>query len=116
MLSSQVLRSINVLGLPAFAVPFGNEAGTKMSFTYYLAVDSDGIVSTCIHQHQTVASAVACITWAGGYVVGVEDGIMRALTDAEEAEFQSAMYGRASVSILDPASVYWLEHLLRSRR
>lgn len=88
-----------------------------MSVTYYRAVDADDqIVFECIHEHQTVASAVACITWAGGYVVGVEDGIMRALTGAEEAEFQSAMYGRTSTSKLDPASVYWLERLLRSRR
>lgn len=87
-----------------------------MSFTYYLAVDADDrIVFACIHQHQTVTSAVACIAWAGGYVVGVEDGIMRALTDAEEWEFQSAMYGRTSTSKLDPGSVYWLERLLRSR-
>ena len=88
-----------------------------MSVTYYRAVDAaDQIVCECIHEHQTVASAVACITWAGGYVVGVEDGIMRGLTDAEEAEFQSAMYGRASKSKLGPASAYWLERLLRSRR
>ena len=30
---------------------------------------------------------------AGGYVVAVENGILRALTDAEEDEFQEAMYG-----------------------
>jgi hypothetical protein len=46
----------------------------------------------CWHEHKTVAEAASCIPCAGGYVVGVESGVMRSLTAEEEAEFQRAHY------------------------
>jgi hypothetical protein len=65
-----------------------------MSSTFYFSAWTDsGCLLGCEHEHQTVTSAAACISCAGGYVVAVENGTLRALTDAEEAEFQHAMYG-----------------------
>ncbi|MGA8490342.1 MAG: hypothetical protein WB711_07970 [Terriglobales bacterium] len=65
-----------------------------MSSTFYFAAWTDsGCLLGCDHEHQTVTSAVACITCAGGYVVAAEKSVLRALTDAEEEEFQRAMYG-----------------------
>lgn len=65
-----------------------------MKNIYYLAADSEGeCLITCDHEHQTVIAATACISSTGGYVVGFENGAIRALTDVEEAEFQDAMYG-----------------------
>jgi hypothetical protein len=65
-----------------------------MSSTFYFSAWTDsGCLLRCEHEHQTVTSAAACISCAGGYVVAVENGTLRALTDAEEAEFQYAMYG-----------------------
>ena len=56
-------------------------------------------VTACFHDHQTIHSAAACIHSAGGYVVAVEYGVLRALSDAEEVEFQKAMRGRALPSV-----------------
>jgi hypothetical protein len=65
-----------------------------MRSTFYFAAWTDsGCLLGCDHEHQTVTSAVACITCAGGYVIAVEKGVLRGMTDAEEAEFQHAMYG-----------------------
>jgi hypothetical protein len=65
-----------------------------MRSTFYFAAWTDsGCLLGCDHEHPTVASAVACITFAGGYVIAVEKNELRALTDAEEEEFQHAMYG-----------------------
>jgi hypothetical protein len=65
-----------------------------MRSTFYFAAWTDsGCLLGCDHQHQTVTSAVPCISCAGGYVIAVEKGVLRAMTDAEEAEFQHAMYG-----------------------
>lgn len=50
-------------------------------------------ISACSHDHQTVCSAVACISCADGYVVAFDDGVLRALSDLEEMEFQEAMRG-----------------------
>jgi len=36
--------------------------------------------------------ADSCIPCAGGYVVGVENGVMRSLTAEEEAEFERVHY------------------------
>ena len=63
------------------------------SIFYFAAWTDGGCLLGCGHEHQTVTSAVACITCAGGYVIAVEKRGLRALTDAEEAEFQDAMYG-----------------------
>ncbi len=62
---------------------------------YYVAVhwDSDCMCG-CPHKHKNITTATACISEAGGYVVAVRRGKTRQLTDAEEAEFQKAMYGR----------------------
>lgn len=60
---------------------------------YYATVENDHPQIGCCHIHRTVCSATACISSAGAYVVAVENGILRALTDAEEVEFQIAKYG-----------------------
>jgi len=65
-----------------------------MRSTFYFAAWTDsGCLLGCDHEHQTVTSAEACISHAGGYVIAVEKGVLRALTDAEEAEFQNVRYG-----------------------
>jgi hypothetical protein len=65
-----------------------------MSSTFYFSAWADsGCLLGCSHEHQTVPAAVACISCTGGYVIAVEKGVLRALTDAEEVEFQKAMYG-----------------------
>ena len=65
-----------------------------MSSTFYFSAWTDsGCLLGCPHEHPTVTSAVACIACAGGYVIAVEKGVLRALTDVEEVEFQKAMYG-----------------------
>lgn len=71
--------------------------GPSMNATSYYAAyaESRYAVAACFHDHQTVYSAAACIHSAGGYVVAVEDGVLRALSGTEEVEFQKAMRGRA---------------------
>jgi hypothetical protein len=70
-----------------------------MSSTFYFSAWTDsGCLLGCPHEHPTVASAVACISCAGGYVIAVEKGVLRALTDVEELEFQEAMYGSKAKS------------------
>jgi hypothetical protein len=67
-----------------------------MNATSYHAAyaESRYSVTACFHDHQTVYSAAACIHSADGYVVAVEDGVLRALSNTEEMEFQKAMRGR----------------------
>jgi len=85
-----------------------------MALYYFAAWSDGGCLLGCSHQHQTIASAVPCITSAGGYVIAVEDGELRELTRKEEAEFQYAVYGvkaeeqrrRANVVPMLPAK--WL--------
>ena len=68
--------------------------GRSMASLYYLAAGTDsGSLISCEHEHETIASAVACLSKAGGYVVAVENGEVRVLDNCEEAEFQYAMYG-----------------------
>ena len=68
--------------------------GEKMPSLYYFAAWTDsGCLLGCDHQHQIVMSATFCIACAGGYVVAVENGELRALEDEEEAEFQRALRG-----------------------
>jgi hypothetical protein len=65
-----------------------------MSSTFYFSAWTDsGCLLGCPHEHPTVTSAVACISCAGGYVIAVEKGVLRALTDVEEVELKKAMYG-----------------------
>jgi hypothetical protein len=62
-----------------------------MSSMYYFAAWTDsGFLLGCSHEHETIAKADACIPCAGGYVVAVENGVMRSLTAEEESEFQRA--------------------------
>jgi hypothetical protein len=50
-----------------------------MALAYFAAwTDSGCLLGCCSHQHQTIASAAACIASAGGYVIAVEDGELRA--------------------------------------
>jgi hypothetical protein len=67
----------------------------KKNNTYYFAAWTDSeCLFGCEHCHSTVLSAVACTTPdAGGYVVAVENGKLRALNEAEEVEFQRYKYG-----------------------
>ena len=65
-----------------------------MKKTYYFAAwTNSDCLDGCDHEHKTVSSAAACIATAGGYVVAVVKGRLRELNDAEEMEFQHAMYG-----------------------
>jgi hypothetical protein len=64
-----------------------------MKSTYYPAAWTDsGFFLGCPHEHETIVEADSCIPCAGGYVVGVENGVMRSLTAEEEAEFQRVHY------------------------
>ncbi|HEX6505322.1 MAG TPA: hypothetical protein VF011_18915 [Terriglobales bacterium] len=63
------------------------------SLYYFAAWTDSGCVLGCDHQHETVISAVACCAPAGAYVIAVENGDLRELNEAEESEFQHAMYG-----------------------
>lgn len=69
-------------------------SGLKMNRErYFVAVDLDHL-QTCNHRHVNVTTATACIWEAGGYVLALSEGIYQGLTEAEEAEFLRAMYGR----------------------
>lgn len=60
---------------------------------YYSAAWTDsGFLLGCSHEHETIVEADSCIPCAGGYVVGVENGVMRSLTAEEEAEWQRVHY------------------------
>ena len=61
---------------------------------YFSAWTDSNCLCGCEHQHNTVASAVACnAPHAGGYVVAVERGQLRELNEQEETEFQRTKYG-----------------------
>jgi hypothetical protein len=85
-----------------------------MALYYFAAWTDSGCLLGCEHQHETVISAVACSApVAGGYVIAVEDDVLRALDDQEEAEFQHAMYGieknKQQATVLVPIKpVGWL--------
>ena len=62
--------------------------------TYYEAWYTDsGCTIGCDHKHETIASATACISQAGGYVVAIRNRTYRALNAVEEARFQEALHG-----------------------
>jgi len=63
------------------------------SLHYFAAFSDSRCIEGCDHEHATVASAVACISTAGGYVIAVENGQNRELNTEEERQFQSAMFG-----------------------
>jgi hypothetical protein len=62
---------------------------------YFTAWTDSGCLLGCDHQHQTVASAVACSPSgsAGSYVIAVENQKLRELNEGEEIEFQRLKYG-----------------------
>jgi len=63
-----------------------------MTSLYYFAAWTDsGCLLGCSHEHGTPGEAAACIACAGCYVVAVEHGVLRALTDEEERQFQCAL-------------------------
>jgi hypothetical protein len=62
-----------------------------MSKRHFVAVYTDsGCIVGCSHN---LATAVACVSEPGGYVIARCRRKHRPLTDAEEAEFQKLMYG-----------------------
>lgn len=65
---------------------------------YSAAWTDSGFLLGCSHEHKTVAEAASCIPCAGGYVVGVENGVMRSLTAEEEAEFQCVVHSPCASS------------------
>ena len=71
-----------------------------MADLYYFAAwtDSECLLG-CDHKHLTVVAAVVCAqsASAGAYLVAVEDGLLRELSDREEREFQLAMNGSGIV-------------------
>jgi hypothetical protein len=68
--------------------------GVVLPNLYYFAAWTDsGCLLGCEHHHQTVISAANCISEAGGYVIAVEKGRLRALNDVEEKLFRVALYG-----------------------
>ena len=61
-----------------------------MKSIYYSAAWTDsGCLFGCGHEHETLMEAALCIPCAGGYLVAIENGVMRSLSTEEEAEFQS---------------------------
>jgi len=76
--------------------------------TYYFAAHTEGeCLIGCEHKHKTLASAVACVDSAGGYVVAVEKrksrrAKERELNTKEEAEFRQLMYSRFGVRYKPP--------------
>jgi hypothetical protein len=65
-----------------------------MKSTYYSAAWTDsGCLLGCGHEHETLVEAASCIPCAGGFVVGIENGVVRSLrTEEEESEFQSVIH------------------------
>jgi hypothetical protein len=64
-----------------------------MKSIYYSAAWTDsGFFLACSHEHKTIVQADSCISCAGGYVVAVENGVVRSLTPEEEAEWQCVHY------------------------
>jgi len=62
------------------------------SMHYFAAWTECGCLLGCSHEHETIMEADSCIPWAGGYVVAVENGVVRSLTGEEESEFQRVHY------------------------
>jgi hypothetical protein len=67
-----------------------------MGKRHFVAVYTEcNCILACSHKHPNVATATACISHPGGYVVAVRRRKLVPLTPTEEAEFQTAMYGRS---------------------
>ena len=66
-----------------------------MGKRHFVAVYTDsGCILACGHKHQNVATATACVSQPGGYIVAVRRRKYLPLTDSEEAEFQKLMFER----------------------
>jgi hypothetical protein len=67
--------------------------------TFYMAAWTDSeLLLGCDHMHTTIASAVACGTLAGSYVIAVEVRKLRQLNAREERQFQALRYGNSGSS------------------
>jgi hypothetical protein len=74
--------------------------------SHYIAAYTDsGLFYACEHEHPTVIAAAVCMSSAGSYVVAVENGRLRELNNAEEAEFQRALHGDVIERVLRGLSV-----------
>jgi hypothetical protein len=79
--------------------PRREEDSESVPDLYYFAAWTDsGCLLGCQDHHQTVISAANCISVAGGYVIAVENGKLRALNEAEEELFRLAYYGVNAVA------------------
>jgi hypothetical protein len=61
------------------------------SIYYSAAWTNSGCLLGCSHEHETIVEAASCIPCAEGYVVGIENGVMRSLSTEEESDFQSVI-------------------------
>ena len=85
-----------------------------MISNYYSAAWSEcGCFITCPHEHKTVIEAKSCISWAGGYVVAVDDGTMRSLTVEEEDQFQCAVPSHSTDTLAVEATAAAPAHAAR---
>jgi hypothetical protein len=71
------------------------------SIYYCVAWTDSGCLISCWHEHPTIREATEYINGAAGYVVTVENGVMRALTVDEEAEFQRAIHEHTDEPVFD---------------
>jgi hypothetical protein len=77
-----------------------------MKTIYYSAAWTDsGFLLGCSHEHGTIVEAVSCIPCAGGYIVGVENGVTRSLKPHEEAEFQKTIQDSSKYLAPHPAAL-----------
>jgi hypothetical protein len=77
---------------------------------YYFAAWTDsGCLLGCDHKHETVTEAVNCISCAGSYVVAVENGVYRGLSDSEEMEFQHGLQMLHAAPPIQPAELEYEE-------
>ena len=68
-----------------------------MGKRHFVAVHTDsGCLIACDHKHQNVATATACVSQPGGYVVAIRRRKYLPLTESEEADFQQLMFGTGS--------------------
>jgi hypothetical protein len=65
---------------------------------YFSAWTDSGCLLGCEHLHSSVISAANCISEAGGYVIAVEKGRLRALDQGEEKLFELAIHGGSLVT------------------
>jgi hypothetical protein len=74
-----------------------------MSKVHYVAAYADECLMVCNHEHETVIGAMDCITWAGGYVIAVEGGKFRAVTDVEKSTAVGRIKRKFNAERLHPA-------------